>query len=190
MLTLFAFSSENWQRPTIEVNELMELFLAALQREVKKLHKNNVSLKVIGDTSRFHPTLQASIAAGEQLTQGNTGLKLVIAANYGGHWDITEAAKKIAEAVECGELAIQQVNAELIQQHLSTADLPDPDLFIRTSGEQRISNFLLWQLAYTELFFTQTLWPDFAEKDLEEALEYYASRERRFGGIRDQVQEV
>ena len=183
ILTLFAFSSENWQRPTHEVGHLLELFLTALNSEVKKLHKNNVQLRVIGDLSRFSEKLRASIHASEDLTGKNTGLKLVIAANYGGRWDIVNSAKLLAHQVEQGVLSAQEITPEKFALHLALHDLPEPDLFIRTSGEQRISNFLLWQLAYTELFFTDVLWPDFNEEVFEKALADYANRKRRFGGV-------
>jgi undecaprenyl diphosphate synthase len=187
-LTLFAFSSENWQRPQCEVNDLMELFTSALRREVKKLHKNNVQLRIIGDYSRFSSELCECIDNAQKLTANNTGLKLLIAANYGGRWDITRAARQLASAVAAGELQANDITAELLESHLVCADIPDPDLFIRTSGEQRISNFLIWQLAYTELFFTQTLWPDFDNVILEEALLFYAGRQRRFGCTSEQVE--
>jgi len=189
VLTLFAFSSENWQRPQDEVNELMRLFLMSLQKEVTKLHKNNVSLKIIGDTSKFNSDLQEKIKVAERTTAGNNGLKLVIAANYGGQWDITQAVQKIAAKAISGEIDVNTINENLISQNLSTDGLPMPDLFIRTSGEQRISNFLLWQLAYTELYFCDALWPDFSEKDLDAAINFYATRERRFGYVSEQIQE-
>lgn len=187
-LTLFAFSSENWQRPQHEVNDLMELFTSALRREVKKLHKNNVQLRIIGDYSRFSAELCECIENAQALTANNSGLKLLIAANYGGRWDITNAARKLASAVAAGELKVNDITAELLESQLVCADVPDPDLFIRSSGEQRISNFLIWQLAYTELFFTQTLWPDFDDKVLQEALVFYAGRQRRFGCTSEQIE--
>ncbi|CAN5369258.1 isoprenyl transferase [soil metagenome] len=187
-LTLFAFSSENWQRPEHEVNDLMELFTSALRREVKKLHKNNVQLRIIGDYSRFSPELCDCIQSAQKLTGSNSGLKLLIAANYGGRWDITCAARKLAEAVTTGELQLNDITSKLLESHLTCADIPDPDLFIRTSGEQRISNFLIWQLAYTELFFTEILWPDFNNVALEEALVFYAGRQRRFGCTSEQIE--
>lgn len=190
VLTLFAFSSENWRRPPQEVSGLLKLFVTALQNEVKKLHENNVQLRVIGDRSNFNSELTEKIAAAEELTKSNTGLKLVIAADYGGRWDITNAAKKMAEQVEAGQLKAANITTELFASYLQLSDLPDPDLLIRTSGEGRISNFLLWQLAYAELYFTNTFWPDFDEAALTEALQFYASRERRFGYISEQIEQM
>jgi len=187
VLSLFAFSSENWRRPQQEVSYLMSLFLMALEREVKNLHKQNIQLRIIGDRSHFESKLQQQMLKAEELTANNTGLKLIIAANYGGRWDILEACRQIAVDIEQGKLTSQSVSAELIQSKLSFADLPEPDLFIRTSGEHRISNFMLWQLAYTELYFTNVLWPDFNDEVLEKALEYFATRERRFGYISEQL---
>lgn len=188
-LTLFAFSSENWRRPKEEVGLLMNLFMTALDSEVKKLHKNGVRLRVIGDVSAFAPELQKRIAESEALTQGNTGLALNIAANYGGRWDISRVCRDLAEEVASGRLQSDAITPELIQQHLSLSDLPEPDLFIRTGGEQRISNFLLWQLAYTELYFTELLWPDFDENAMSDALASYAGRQRRFGRTGEQVEQ-
>lgn len=182
-LTLFAFSSENWRRPAEEVNHLMKLFLNILPLEVNKLHKNNVQIRFIGSTSRFHPELLAWMDKAEQLTAHNTGLKLVLAVDYGGRWDIVEATKKIASQVQQGLLPLDHITADYFSSCLAFPDLPDPDLLIRTSGEQRISNFLLWQLAYTELYFTPKQWPDFDEAALDEAIEAYAARGRRFGNL-------
>jgi len=187
VLSLFAFSSENWRRPETEVSMLMELFMATLQREVDKLDKNNIRLKIIGDKTAFSEKLQQRIIHSEQQTANNTGLTLVIAANYGGHWDITQAVQKIAEKLQTGELNQQRITENLIEQHLSTAGLPEPDLFIRTGGEQRISNFLLWQLAYTELYFTPILWPDFDKQALQEAIISFKGRQRRFGHTGEQI---
>jgi undecaprenyl diphosphate synthase len=187
VLTLFAFSSENWRRPEQEVTHLMELFVSALKREAKKLHKQNIQLRIIGDRSRFDEKLRNEMLAVETLTVNNTGLKLVIAANYGGQWDITEACRQLAEAVKAGSLSSNEITSELIHSKLTTADLPDPDLFIRTSGEQRISNFLIWQLSYAELYFTDILWPDFNAAELDKALAFFAGRERRFGYISEQL---
>lgn len=187
VLTLFAFSSENWQRPEQEVNYLMELFITALKREIKKLHKQNIQLRIIGDRSRFDEKLCQQIDIAEQMTASNTGLKLVIAANYGGRWDIHNAMRDIAIDIEQGKLTHHNISPELIQSKLTQADLPDPDLFIRTSGEQRISNFILWQLAYTELYFTETLWPDFNTAELEKAFLFFENRERRFGCTSEQL---
>nr|WP_045223340.1 isoprenyl transferase [Methyloterricola oryzae] len=187
-LTLFAFSSENWRRPAQEVSVLMELFLTTLEKETDKLHQNNVRLRVIGDRSAFSAELQARIAAAERMTEANQGLCLNIAANYGGRWDIVQAARSLAEQVAAGALQPSQIDAELFDSRTSLAGLPEPDLFIRTGGEQRISNFLLWQMAYTELYFSAALWPDFDEQELEAAIRDYASRQRRFGYTGDQVE--
>ena len=189
-LTLFAFSSENWRRPPEEVGLLMSLFMTALDREVKKLHKNGVRLRIIGERTAFAPELQQRIAAAEALTAENTALTLVIAANYGGRWDITQSVQQLAEQVAQGQLAPADITPEKIESHLSLAGLPEPDLFIRTGGEQRISNFLLWQLAYTEFYFTPLLWPEFDDKALEEALTSFASRQRRFGRTGEQVEQI
>lgn len=186
-VTLFAFSSENWQRPEDEVGVLMELFLTVLTTEVKKLHRNNLRLRVIGNTSRFNERLQAKIAQAEALTKDNTGMVVNIAANYGGKWDITEAMKQVAVLVENGSITSSDINETLIQQHLTMNDLPDVDLLIRTSGECRISNFMLWQMAYAELYFTETYWPDFNEDSLIEAITWFVNRERRFGCTGEQV---
>ncbi len=189
-LTLFAFSSENWRRPPEEVGLLMSLFMTALDREVKKLHKNGVRLRIIGERSAFAPELQQRIAAAEAMTAENTALTLVIAANYGGRWDITQSVQQLAEQVAQGQLAPAEITPEKIAAHLSLADAPEPDLFIRTGGEERISNFLLWQLAYTEFYFTPLLWPEFDDKALEEALTSFASRQRRFGRTGEQVEQI
>ncbi len=187
VLTLFAFSSENWRRPRDEVGLLMGLFMTALEQQVRKLHEHNIRLRIIGDRCAFSRTLQERIEAAESLTRSNTGLNLVIAANYGGRWDMIEAVRTIARRVHAGELNPDQVSPELVQSLLSVSDLPEPDLFIRTGGEKRVSNFLLWQLAYTELFFTDTLWPDFDRQAFEGALASFATRQRRFGRTGDQV---
>lgn len=188
VLTLFAFSSENWRRPEKEVTYLMELFLSALQREINKLHKNNVQLRFIGNCEKFNESLLESIQAAQKLTAQNTGLKLVVAVDYGGQWDIIQACKKIGETIESGQLSAKDITKELLESHLSCADLPHPDLFIRTSGELRISNFLIWQLAYTELYFTEILWPDFDEHAFENALSFFATRQRRFGSTTEQLE--
>lgn len=187
VLTLFAFSSENWRRPKKEVGLLMDLFITALEREVNKLHNNAVQLRVIGDISAFPAKLQLRIREAMTMTAANTGLILNIAANYGGKWDITQSVQKIAARVAAGEIAADAITEELIAQHLSMSDLPEPDLFIRTGGEQRISNFLIWQLAYTELYFTPTLWPDFDRTEFVSALRSFAARQRRFGRTGEQV---
>ncbi len=184
-LTLFAFSSENWRRPAEEVSFLMGLFMDALEREVIKLHQNNIKLVMIGDRSQFDDKLIAQIEASENLTAGNTGLVLTIAANYGGRWDILQAVNKMQIANP--ELAGQFAEENLLP-YLSMTYAPEPDLFIRTGGEVRISNFLLWQLAYTELYFTDTLWPDFDEAAFNLAIESYTKRERRFGRTSEQLQ--
>ncbi|WP_321527984.1 isoprenyl transferase [Sedimenticola selenatireducens] len=187
VLTLFAFSSENWKRPQKEVTLLMDLFMVALQREVKRLNRNNVQLRVIGDRSAFSGKLQQRIASAEADTAGNDGLVLQIAANYGGRWDIVQAVRHLAKRVESGELSADQITESAIASALSFSDLPDPDLFIRTGGEQRISNFMLWQSAYTELYFTDDYWPDFDAGAFDNALHYYAGRQRRFGMTGEQV---
>jgi len=180
-LTLFAFSSENWQRPQTEVSVLMDLFLASLRREVKRLHENRVRLRIIGGRDALAPKLRDQIATAEAQTRANDGLQLCIAANYGGRWDIVEAARRLARAVAAGTLAPEAIDESAFADGLALADLPPPDLFIRTGGESRISNFLLWQLAYSELYFTDTLWPDFDARAFDAALAWYAGRERRFG---------
>ncbi len=184
-LTLFAFSSENWRRPAEEVSFLMSLFIDALEREVVKLHQNNIKLVMIGDRSRFDVKLVAQIEASESLTANNTGLILTIAANYGGRWDILQAVNKMQ--INQPELT-GHYREENLLPYLSMNYAPEPDLFIRTGGEMRISNFLLWQLAYTELYFTDTLWPDFDEDAFNLAIESYGKRERRFGRTSEQLQ--
>ncbi len=188
-LTLFAFSSENWSRPEEEVSTLMELFMIALNREVAKLKKNGVRIRFIGDISAFSPKLVEAIHQSEELTRENSRLNLQIAVNYGGRWDIAEATRKLATQVASGEIEPGDITIDSLSEQLSTADIPDPDLFIRTGGEHRISNFLLWQLAYTELFFTDVYWPDFSEEIFDEALASFAGRERRFGKTGEQVTE-
>ncbi|KII80398.1 isoprenyl transferase [Vibrio renipiscarius] len=186
-VTLFAFSSENWRRPEEEVGVLMELFLTVLSTEVKKLHKNNLRLRVIGDKARFSERLQAKIAQAEALTANNDGMVINIAANYGGKWDIMEATKAIASKVRMGEISLNDIDEDLITQHLTMADLPEVDLLIRTSGECRISNFMLWQLAYAEMYFTPIYWPEFNEDSLIEAVSWFVDRERRFGCTGEQL---
>jgi len=190
VVTLFAFSSENWRRPEKEVSLLMSLFLVALQREVKKLHKNGVQLRIVGDVSAFDRKIQEQIKKSEELTKNNKTLVLNIAANYGGQWDITQAVKTLAMQVESGKLKADDISSDLIKQNLTMSDLPEPDLFIRTGGEQRISNFLIWQLAYSELYFTDTLWPDFDRQAFEEALVSFAGRQRRFGHTGEQIEKM
>ncbi|KND56167.1 Undecaprenyl pyrophosphate synthetase [Candidatus Paraburkholderia kirkii] len=186
-VTLFAFSSENWRRPTKEVSFLMRLFVTALEREIGKLHTNGIRLRVVGDISMFNDRIRALIQRAETKTARNTRLTLTIAANYGGRWDIMQATKKlIAQSLETGVPA--RVDDESFAEHLAMAYAPEPDLFIRTGGEQRISNFLLWQLAYTEFYFTDTYWPDFDAAALDRAIESYGGRERRFGRTSAQVE--
>jgi undecaprenyl diphosphate synthase len=184
-LTLFAFSSENWRRPPDEVALLMELFVAELENEAKRLHRNGVRLKVIGDLSAFDPKIQSLIAAGEQLTAANDALTLTIAANYGGRWDILQAVSRFLEDSK-GRSAIQESD---LTPYLAMSYAPEPDLFIRTGGEQRVSNFLLWQLAYAEMYFTDTLWPDFDAAALDAAIASYRTRERRFGCTSEQLRD-
>jgi undecaprenyl diphosphate synthase len=188
-LTLFAFSSENWRRPSEEVSLIMDLFVHALKKEVVALNRNGVRLRFIGDRSAFADNLCALIAAAEEETRNNAELDLVIAANYGGQWDITQAVQKLAGRLAAGELQVRDITPDVLAAEVSLADLPPPDLFIRTGGEQRISNFLLWQLAYTELYFTEVLWPAFDEHKLAEALSWYANRQRRFGRTGEQVEQ-
>jgi undecaprenyl diphosphate synthase len=189
VLTLFAFSSENWRRPSEEVSLIMDLFVQTLKKEVASLNRNGVRLRFIGDRSAFSDKLCYLIAEAEQETSANSRLDLVIAANYGGQWDISQAVRKLALRVQAGELAPQDINPDAIAAEVALAELPPPDLFIRTGGERRISNFLLWQLAYTELYFTDVLWPAFDEKELESALLWYANRQRRFGRTGEQVEQ-
>lgn len=181
ILTLFAFSSENWNRPHEEVSYLMRLFVEGLTREANKLLENNIRMKVIGDHGRFPEKLQQAITKAELLTKDCDAMHLNIAANYGGRWDITQAAKTLISEVQAGQLAIDDINENVFHQHTIVSDLPDPDLFIRTGGEHRISNFLIWQLAYTELYFTDVLWPDFNKQELMAAFQSFSTRQRRFG---------
>lgn len=187
-LTLFAFSSENWRRPAEEVKLLMQLFRSALSSEVDKLHRNGIRLRVIGNLERFDPRMRALIEQAEQLTAGNPGLTLTIAANYGGRWDILQALARLLREQPAG--ALREIDEAQIAERLSMSYAPEPDLFIRTGGEQRVSNFLLWQLAYTELYFTETLWPDFDAAALDAAFASYASRERRFGRTSEQLEQA
>ena len=190
VLSLFAFSSENWRRPAQEVSRLMDLLLSAMQREAVKLHENNVRVRFIGERSAFSAKLRQQMDATESLTRENTGLTLVIAVNYGGRWDITQATRAIAARIDSGELDAAELTEDTLAGHLALHDLPEPDLFIRTGGEQRISNFLLWNLAYTELYFTDTLWPDFDEPAFELALASFRMRQRRFGRTGEQVEQA
>jgi undecaprenyl diphosphate synthase len=184
-LSLFAFSSENWQRPREEVDFLMQLFIGALSDYTTQLHQENVRLRFIGDLGQLQEALQESIQHSQTLTKDNNGMTLVIAINYGGRWDIGQACRKLATRVQQGELALADIDEAMIDRALSTADLPEPDLFIRTSGEERLSNFYLWQMAYTELYFSPVLWPDFTSQHIDEALQEYAKRQRRFGGLHE-----
>lgn len=186
-LTLFAFSSENWRRPADEVSFLMSLFIQGLKREVAKLHENNIKLVLIGDRTRFNAELIDQIELSERLTANNTGLTLSIAANYGGRWDILQAVNKMHMAMPA---QVGEYEEEHLASHLAMHYAPEPDLFIRTGGEKRISNFMLWQLAYTELYFTDTLWPDFDESAFNLALASYQNRERRFGRTSEQVSDA
>jgi undecaprenyl diphosphate synthase len=182
-LTLFAFSSENWRRPAEEVSVLMRLFMTALEREITKMHVNSIRLKVVGDLSRFDPKLQRLIASAERRTANNTRLTVTICANYGGRWDVMQAVGKMVQA-NPGAVSFSE---EQLAPHLALAYAPEPDLFIRTGGEQRISNFMLWQLAYTEMYFTETYWPDFNGAALNQAIASYQQRERRFGRTSEQL---
>ena len=186
-LTLFAFSSENWRRPDEEVGMLMSLFLEALRREVAELHRNNVRLRFIGERGRLDAKLNDKISKAEDLTAANSGLRLQVAVAYGGRWDIVEAARTVALKVAAGEMRADAIDEAAFAAELQLGAAPDPDLLIRTGGEQRISNFLLWNLAYAELWFTDVLWPDFGEQQFDEGLEYFASRQRRYGYTGDQV---
>ncbi len=188
VLTLFAFSSENWQRPAVEVQALMKLFLWALKQEVKKLNQHNVRLKIIGERSAFSQELQCSMKEAENLTSNNNGLVLQIAANYGGQWDILQATQKIANDVVAGNIKPDEITTNHIENYLVTSPLVMPDLCIRTGGEHRISNFLLWQLAYTELYFSEMFWPDFKHEAMREALADFAARQRRFGKTSEQIE--
>ncbi|MDX1795322.1 MAG: isoprenyl transferase [Hydrogenovibrio sp.] len=187
-LTLFAFSTENWKRPQEEVSKLMGLFLTALQKEVKNLHDNQVRLKVVGDRTPFSDEIKKHIEQAESLTQNNTGLILNIAANYGGRWDVLEGIKHWQTAHP--EQSVADLTEAELSQYLCLADQHDPDLLIRTGGEQRISNFLIWQMAYTEFYFTDELWPDFDEKSIDKAIDSFANRERRFGKTSEQVKDA
>jgi len=189
-LTLFAFSSENWSRPKEEVSALMKLFVEALQRELGELHASDVKLRFIGELGLLDAGLRDKIFEAEQQTEANTGLRLTIALAYGGRWDIIEATKALTRQVTEGLLQISDINDEIFAAELQTAGAPCPDLLIRTSGEQRISNFLLWDLAYAELWFTDVLWPEFDQSVFDEALSYYASKQRRFGHTGEQVKAV
>jgi undecaprenyl diphosphate synthase len=186
-LTVFAFSSENWNRPQQEVSRLMELFMRALDKETRELHENGVRVRFIGDLEAFAPELREKIRQAEQLTRDNERMTLNVAVSYGGRWDIVQAARRIAREVADGRIQPEQIDETLFASHLSLSGERDPDLFIRTGGEMRISNFLLWHSAYTELFFSPVLWPDFGPQAMDEAIAAYRSRERRFGLTSEQA---
>ncbi|HEX5276512.1 MAG TPA: polyprenyl diphosphate synthase [Fluviicoccus sp.] len=188
VLTVFAFSSENWRRPEHEVSLLMKLFLHALEKQVAELHANNIRVRFIGDLAAFAPALQEGMRAGMAKTAGNSGMTLVIAVSYGGQWDVANAARELAMLVQSGRLRAEDIDASRMQQHVQMADLPPVDLLIRTGGELRISNFVLWQAAYAEFHFSEKLWPDFDPDALDEALSDYAGRQRRFGRTSAQVE--
>lgn len=189
-LTLFAFSSENWQRPQEEVTRLMSLFLEALQREMDDLHRNNVKLRFVGAREQLRPKLVRRIDAAEVQTMDNTGLTLIVAVAYGGRWDIVNAARQLASKAAREEMSPDDIGDEVFANELALSGVPDPDLLIRTGGEQRISNFLLWNLAYSELYFCDCLWPDFSARDFDEAMSYYGMRQRRYGHTSNQVEAV
>ncbi len=189
-LTLFAFSSENWNRPEKEVSALMDLFLSALGKEAGQLAENNIRLRILGDQSRFPEKVAKAMQAAEDSTQHCDQMQVLIAANYGGHWDITQSVQRLAEQVQQGSLQPDEITSNLIEDGLSTGDVPAPDLMIRTGGEYRISNFLVWQLAYTELYFTDLYWPQMDADQFGSALEYYQDRERRFGKTSEQLKEL
>lgn len=189
-LTVFAFSSENWNRPASEVSRLMELFLKALDKEVGELHKNGICVRFIGDLTALKPAIQTRMTAAQSLTAGNDRLVANVAVNYGGRWDIVQACKRIAKAVRDGKLCVDEVDEARYGHYTALAESADPDLLIRTGGEMRISNFLLWQTAYTELYFTPVLWPDFDEQALDEAIAAYQARERRYGYTSEQLKET
>jgi len=189
-LTLFAFSSENWSRPRDEVSRLMGLFVEALQREVDELHRNNVRLEFIGARQQLQAGLIDKISAAEEQTRDNNGLRLIVAVAYGGRWDIVKAIRKLAGNVAAGDITVEEIDDQAVAAELQLCGVPDPDLLIRTGGEQRISNFLLWNLAYAELWFCDTLWPDFGEQQFDEALAFYGRRQRRYGHTGDQVKAV
>ena len=189
-LTLFAFSSENWLRPREEVSKLMGLFVEALRREVAELHRNNVRLRFIGAREQLAPGLIDKIEAAEAQTASNTGLRLFVAVAYGGRWDIVKAAQRLAARAADGEISAEEIDDAALAAELELGDVPDVDLLIRTGGEQRISNFLLWNLAYAELWFCDTLWPDFSEQQFDEALQFFSQRQRRYGHTGEQVEAV
>lgn len=186
-LTLYAFSTENWNRPQDEVNGLMDLLVRTITNEVDELHGNNVRIRTIGDSAGLPAGCRDTLNQAIKRTECNTGVTMILALNYSARWEIIDAVRKIAEEAKSGDIAVESIDADLFGKHLTTGDYPDPELLIRTSGEHRISNFLLWQIAYAELHFTPTLWPDFKEEDLYNAVLDYQSRERRFGMISEQL---
>lgn len=186
-LTLYAFSTENWSRPASEVSALMQLLVTTIRKETATLNKNNIRLQTIGDTESLPKSCQQELMEAMEMTRGNSRMTLVLALSYSGRWELTQAMRKLAAKVEQGELAAAEINEHMIADNLATADMPDPELLIRTSGEMRISNFLLWQLAYTELYITELLWPDFRKEHLYEAIISYQRRERRFGKTSEQL---
>ncbi|MSQ99240.1 MAG: di-trans,poly-cis-decaprenylcistransferase [Xanthomonadales bacterium] len=188
-LTVFAFSSENWNRPKQEVSSLMDLFMRALDKETRQLHENGVKLRFIGELTVFNPELQQRIRNAEECTRENQRMTLNVAANYGGRWDITQAAQALARACEQGKMRAEDINEAVFAHHLMLAEEAEPDLFIRTGGEMRISNFLLWQAAYSEFYFSPELWPDFTPQCLDAAIADFALRERRFGRTGEQIQD-
>ncbi len=188
-LTVFAFSSENWNRPKKEITRLMDLFMRALDKESRELHEKGVRIRFIGDTGAFSPGLQEKMAHATLQTKDNDRMTLNVAVNYGGRWDIVQAARKLAESVAQGQIKPEDINEKLLTRQISLGNSSDPDLFIRTGGEMRISNFLLWQTAYTEFYFCQVLWPDFSPGELDKAVAAYQARERRFGMTGEQIQE-
>lgn len=189
-LTLYAFSTENWSRPKAEVDGLMELLVSTLKQEIKRLNENKVRLMTIGDVTHLPPDCQQNLAWAIDQTRNNTGLNLILALSYSGRWEIIKAVKQLAGDVETGKLKLGEINEQVFENYLSTSGIPDPELLIRTSGELRISNFLLWQIAYTELYITPTLWPDFRKEHLYEAVWSYQQRERRFGKTSEQLNPV
>lgn len=189
-LTVYAFSTENWKRPLTEVSRLLKLFMTSLRKEIAELNKNNIRLRFIGNHRAFPASLRDAIEKAQDMTRNNSGLQFIVAVNYGGRWDITHALCMMAEKIRSGELEVRDINEGLLGAYIALSDLPPPDLFIRTGGERRISNFLLWQLAYTELYFTDCLWPDFGPDQFAAALDWFAGRERRFGQTSAQLQQA
>jgi undecaprenyl diphosphate synthase len=187
-LTLFAFSSENWNRPPDEVNALMRLFVEVLQREVTALHENGIRLRFIGERQNLPAILQKRMTDAEAMTLGNQRMTLILALAFGGRWDLVRTTQRIAAKVRCGDLDVADIDESVVARHTSLAGIPEPDLLIRTGGEHRVSNFLLWEFAYTELHFTDTLWPNFVDANLQEAFDFYNQRERRFGRVEDHAE--